>query len=29
MRRSDREITDPKAIEAFIEKEQIIRIAFY
>ena len=29
MRRSDREITDSKAIEAFIEKEQILRIAFY
>ena len=28
MRRRDREITDPEAIEAFIEKEQIIRIAF-
>jgi hypothetical protein len=29
MRRSDREITDSNAIEAFIRKEQIIRIAFY
>ena len=29
MRRSDREITDNSAIEAFIAKEQIIRIAFY
>lgn len=29
MRRSDREITDVKAIEAFIAKEQIMRIAFY
>ena len=29
MRRSDREITDNSAIEAFIQKEQIIRIAFY
>ena len=29
MRRSDREITDINAIEAFIQKEQIIRIAFY
>ena len=29
MRRSDREITDANAIEAFIAKEQIIRIAFY
>lgn len=28
MRRSDREITDPKEVEAFIEKEQIIRIGF-
>ena len=29
MRRNDREITDTGAIEAFISKEQIIRIAFY
>ena len=29
MRRSDREITDIIAIEGFIAKEQIIRIAFY
>ena len=29
MRRGDREITDVKAIEAFIAKEQIMRIAFY
>ena len=29
MRRSDREIIDNSAIEAFIAKEQIIRIAFY
>lgn len=29
MRRNDREITDSKAIEAFIKKEQILRIAFY
>ena len=29
MRRSDREITDNSAIESFIAKEQIIRIAFY
>jgi hypothetical protein len=29
MRRSDREITDEKSIEAFIAKEHIIRIAFY
>lgn len=29
MRRSDREITAPKAIEEFISNEQIIRIAFY
>jgi nitroimidazol reductase NimA-like FMN-containing flavoprotein (pyridoxamine 5'-phosphate oxidase superfamily) len=29
MRRSDREITDVKSIEAFIAKEQIMRIAFY
>ena len=29
MRRSDREITDIKSIEAFIAKEQIMRIAFY
>lgn len=28
MRRSDREITDEKSIEAFIAKEQIMRIAF-
>ena len=28
MRRSDREITDSSAIESFIAKEQIIRIAF-
>ena len=29
MRRSDREITDKSTIEEFIQKEQIIRIAFY
>ena len=29
MRRSDREITDPAQIEAFIAKEQILRVAFY
>ena len=29
MRRKDREITDNSAIEAFIAKEKIIRIAFY
>lgn len=29
MRRSDREIKDKKAIEAFISQEQILRIAFY
>ncbi len=29
MRRSDREITSQKAIEEFIAKEQILRIAFY
>lgn len=29
MRRKDREITDINVIEAFIAKEQIIRIAFY
>ena len=29
MRRKDREITDSSVIEAFIEKEKIIRIAFY
>ena len=29
MRRNDREITDKTLIEHFIEKEQIIRIAFY
>lgn len=29
MRRKDREITDNSLIEAFIAKEQIIRIAFY
>lgn len=29
MRRSDREITDPAITEAFLAKEQIIRIAFY
>ena len=28
MRRNDREITDNNVIEAFISKEQIIRIAF-
>ena len=28
MRRNDREITDNSVIEAFISKEQIIRIAF-
>lgn len=29
MRRNDREITDHHIIEAFIKREQIIRIAFY
>lgn len=29
MRRNDREITDKKMIDSFIDKEQIIRIAFY
>lgn len=29
MRRSDREITDRNAIKAFIESEQILRIAYY
>ena len=29
MRRNDREITDPAITEAFLAKEQIIRIAFY
>ena len=29
MRRSDREITNKEAIEEFIAKEQILRIAFY
>ena len=29
MRRRDREITDSNAIEAFIRKERIIRVAFY
>lgn len=29
MRKSDKEITDPKVIEAFIAEEQILRIAFY
>lgn len=29
MKRKDREITDSSAIEAFIAKEQILRIAFY
>lgn len=29
MRRNDREITDNSVIEAFIAKEQIIRLAFY
>lgn len=29
MRRIDREIKDEKLIEAFITKEQIMRIAFY
>lgn len=29
MRRSDREITDPVKIADFLEKEQIIRVAFY
>ena len=28
MRRSDREITDRNAIKAFIESEQILRIAY-
>ena len=29
MRRKDREIIDKKVIEDFIEKEQILRVAFY
>ena len=29
MRRNDREITDNSKIEAFIQKEDIIRVAFY
>lgn len=29
MRRSDREITDKKIIEAFLAEEQILRVAFY
>ena len=29
MRRSDREITDDKTINQFIDKEKVIRIAFY
>ena len=29
MRRKDREITDKIAIAEFIDKEQILRIAFY
>lgn len=29
MRRKDREIKDPKLIEAFIKVEQILRVAFY
>ena len=29
MRRKDREITDKVAIAEFIDKEQILRIAFY
>ena len=29
MRRKDREITDKNRIKEFIEKEQILRIAFY
>ncbi len=29
MRRNDREITDNKAIEAFIAGEQILRVGFY
>ena len=29
MRRSDREITDPKIIEEFVAGEQILRVAFY
>lgn len=29
MRRNDREITDHNAIEAFIEREQILRVAYY
>ena len=29
MRRIDREVTDKTAIEAFIAKEQILRVAFY
>lgn len=29
MRRADREVTDKTAIEEFIKKEQILRVAFY
>ena len=29
MRRIDREVTDKTAIEEFIKKEQILRVAFY
>lgn len=29
MRRSDREVTDKKRIQAFLAKEQVMRIAFY
>ena len=29
MRRNDREVTDKKRIEAFLAKEQVMRIAFY
>ena len=29
MRRKDREVTSKAAIEAFVAKEQILRIAFY
>lgn len=29
MRRADREVTDPVKIRAFLEQEQILRVAFY
>ena len=29
MRRRDREVTDHQAIEAFLRREQILRVAFY